>query len=184
MALILFLALPFYGFWLGSAYGKAKQYERDALAESQKTFAAPSLTATKVVDYVPPAPAENATIVVGSCWTNSIAAPYRSDAWRCTVGNEIHDPCFQIPGNANLLCDPNPGNIADASPVILSLVKPLPKSGKPFAAGHAPRRRLAHQTEDRHFVFALYRHLALLRQRRHRILRMFGQTTDLRHQHR
>ena len=135
MALILFLALPFYGFWLGNAYGGAKQYERDVLAESQKALAAPSLTATKVIDYVPSAPAGNANLVDGSCWTNSIAAPYRGDAWRCTVGNNIHDPCFQIPDNANLLCDPNPGNFSDTSPVILSLTKPLPKPGKIPAPG-------------------------------------------------
>jgi len=130
IALAIFIVWPFIFFCLGMLYGSAKQYERDALAALQKVFVAPSLTATKVIDYVPSAPAENANLVDGSCWTNSIAAPFRGDAWRCTVGNNIHDPCFQIPGNANLLCDPNFGNIADTSPVILSLVKPLPKPGK------------------------------------------------------
>lgn len=32
----------------------------------------------------------------GSCWTGSIADE-RSDAWRCFVGNVIHDPCFSDP---------------------------------------------------------------------------------------
>ena len=135
LAVILFLVLPFYGFWLGSVYGKTKQYERDILSESQTVFAAPSLTATKIIDYIPSVPTKNAAVVDGSCWTNSIAAPFRDDAWRCTVGNNIHDPCFKIPGNANLLCDPNPGNTSDTSPVILSLVKPLPKPGKIPAPG-------------------------------------------------
>jgi hypothetical protein len=126
MALILFLALPFYGFWLGSVYGGTKQYDRDVRADAAQVFAAPVQTATKIIDYVPPAPLEGATVVAGSCWTNSIAAPYRDDAWRCTVGNAIHDPCFQIPGSANLLCDPTPGTTQDAS-IVLSLIKPLPK---------------------------------------------------------
>jgi len=135
MALVLFLALPFYGFWLGKLYGSTKQYERDMFTELERVSLKPELTATKVIDYVPSAPAENANLVDGSCWTNSIAAPFRGDAWRCTVGNNIHDPCFQIPGNANLLCDPNFGNSSDTSPVILSLVKPLPKPGKIPAPG-------------------------------------------------
>jgi hypothetical protein len=128
LALVLFLALPFYGFWLGSVYGSTKQYERDTLAESQKSFFAPAAAATKVINYIPPAPRESATVVAGSCWTNSIAAPYRDDAWRCMIGNEIYDPCFQIPGNANLRCNAGPKDATDPSSIILSLTKPLPKT--------------------------------------------------------
>jgi hypothetical protein len=31
--------------------------------------------------------------LTGSCWTGSLA-DFRSDAWRCTSGSEIIDPCF------------------------------------------------------------------------------------------
>jgi hypothetical protein len=127
LAAILFLALPFYGFWLGSVYGSTKQYERDMIAESQIAFSMPTATATSIINYMPPAPREGTAIVAGSCWTNSIAAPYRDDAWRCTVGNEIHDPCFQIPGNTNLRCNVSPKDATDPSSIILSLTKPLPK---------------------------------------------------------
>ena len=37
----------------------------------------------------------------GYCWTGSLAAE-RSDAWRCFVGNEIHDPCFSAPATRSL----------------------------------------------------------------------------------
>jgi hypothetical protein len=59
----------------------------------------------------------------GSCWTGSIAAPFRTDAWRCMVGNEIADPCFQIGTTGKLLCAPT-GN--DDDDFVLTLTKPLP----------------------------------------------------------
>ena len=128
LAVILFLALPFYGFWLGRAYGGTKRYERDILAEVQNVLAAPPVQAsTKVLNYVPSTPPGSATVAAGSCWTNSIAAPYRSDAWRCAVGNEIHDPCFQILNGKDLLCEPDPKNPIVSSSTVLSLTKPLPK---------------------------------------------------------
>jgi hypothetical protein len=30
----------------------------------------------------------------GYCWTGSLADSGRVDAWRCFIGNVIHDPCF------------------------------------------------------------------------------------------
>ena len=85
--------------------------------------------ATQVVHYAPPVPASSTPVVQGSCWTSSIAAPFRADAWRCAVGNGIQDPCFQIAGSTStLLCGIEPENPASSSTFILSLVKPLPAS--------------------------------------------------------
>ena len=42
----------------------------------------------------------------GYCWTGSLAAE-RSDAWRCFVGNEIHDPCFSSPAAHGIVLCPN-----------------------------------------------------------------------------
>jgi hypothetical protein len=82
---------------------------------------------TQVVRYAPPEPASSTSVVPGSCWTNSIAAPYRADAWRCAVGNGIQDPCFEIGGSTStLLCGINPENPASSSTFVLSLTKPLP----------------------------------------------------------
>jgi hypothetical protein len=129
LALILFAALPFFGFWLGRIYGGAKQYERDMLIELKRVSLEPYPTATKIIDYVPTAPETGATVVDGSCWTNSIAAPFRADAWRCTVGNNIQDPCFEIKGNVKtLLCTNDPAD--PSSSLALTLAKPLPKPGK------------------------------------------------------
>jgi hypothetical protein len=68
----------------------------------------------------------------GSCFASSISAPYRTDAWRCTVGNAIADPCFAIPGSLNkLLCRPDPTGINASSSFILNLVQALPKAETP-----------------------------------------------------
>lgn len=48
---------------------------------------------TDVLLYRPFEQAQASKVVDGSCWTASIADP-RPDAWRCMVGNAIHDPCF------------------------------------------------------------------------------------------
>lgn len=86
--------------------------------------------ATQVVRYAPPVPASSTPVVSGSCWTSSIAAPFRADAWRCAVGNGIQDPCFQIEGSTStLLCGIDPNHSTSSETFILSLTKPLPKTG-------------------------------------------------------
>lgn len=57
----------------------------------------------------------------GYCWTNSIASQ-RSDAYRCMVGNAIHDPCFAL-GAGSVAC---PLDLAANSGLLISLTKPLP----------------------------------------------------------
>lgn len=81
---------------------------------------------TKTVVYDPAEPASSTPVKDGSCWTNSIAAPFRTDAWRCTVGNSIEDPCFEIPGSKNLLCNMNPAVPDATSSFVLHLTEPLP----------------------------------------------------------
>jgi hypothetical protein len=62
--------------------------------------------------------------VRGYCWTSSLSDG-RSDAFRCFVGNYIHDPCFaNTPRSATAVVCPTawPG-----SPVLrIKLTKPLP----------------------------------------------------------
>ncbi len=86
-----------------------------------------NLSPTQVIVYIPETPASSTPVVSGSCWTSSIAAPFRADAWRCTVGNSINDPCFEIPGSKNLLCGANPSApTTTTSSFVLKLTKPLP----------------------------------------------------------
>jgi hypothetical protein len=58
----------------------------------------------------------------GYCWTSSIASQ-RSDAYRCMVGNGIHDPCFMLSARS-VAC---PTDVASNSGVAISLTKPLPE---------------------------------------------------------
>ncbi len=89
---------------------------------------------TQIVTYAAFPPVSSTPIVQGSCWTSSIAAPYRADAWRCAVGNGIQDPCFQIDGSTStLLCAMNPADPAATSSFVLSLTKPLPVPESPGA---------------------------------------------------
>lgn len=63
----------------------------------------------------------------GNCWTASIASQ-RSDAYRCMVGNAIHDPCFELSAQS-VAC---PLDAAENSGLVIALDKPLPP-----AASHA-----------------------------------------------
>jgi hypothetical protein len=90
-----------------------------------------SMSKTEIVHFVPSARANDTR--EGSCWTHSIAASARHDAFRCTVDNAIHDPCFIVPPNRDrLVCDADPALKKDG--FLLKLTKPLPKPS------HMPRR--------------------------------------------
>lgn len=82
---------------------------------------------TKVVEFGPSEilPTE---IKSGHCFTNSIAEPYRQDAFRCSVGNLIYDPCFKTKEENFVFCQPNP---LMPSAFLIKLEKPLPQVSVP-----------------------------------------------------
>jgi len=126
IALAIFIVWPFIFFYFGVIYGTAQQFKNDALTNLNNISIEP---ATHVVRFIPSTLINGIPVASGSCWTNSIAAPLRADAWRCTVGNNIQDPCFEIANNAKtLLCTKNPAD--PASSLALTLTKPLPKPGE------------------------------------------------------
>jgi hypothetical protein len=91
-----------------------------------------SMTVTNIVHFAPSATAND--MRGGFCWTSSIAAPARRDAYRCTVDNGIHDPCFIVPPNHDrLVCDADPALKKDG--FLIKLTKPLPKTS------HLARRK-------------------------------------------
>ncbi len=99
---------------------------------STSVEALPAVAATQVITYVPQTPASSTPVERGSCWTNSIAAPFRADAWRCAVGNGISDPCFAIPNStSSLLCGINPTVPNSTSTFVLKLTQSLPASQVP-----------------------------------------------------
>jgi hypothetical protein len=61
----------------------------------------------------------------GECFARSAAIAGRPDAWRCSIGNAIHDPCFQnIMGDAKVLACPDGPWTANV--ILLTLTRPLP----------------------------------------------------------
>ena len=126
LAFALFITFPLLGFFLGVFYGETEQYATDTLANLKKEISVSSPQATQVLRYSPPEPTSSAPVVSGSCFANSIAAPYRPDAWRCMVGNAIQDPCFQIGTSSSLLCGVDPEDANASSTFVLTLTAPLP----------------------------------------------------------
>lgn len=56
---------------------------------------------TQVIRYVPAVPS---TFKEGYCWTTSLASPGTPFAWRCALGNNIHDPCLTATDGKTLVC--------------------------------------------------------------------------------
>lgn len=93
-----------------------------------------SPTETQVTFFTPAVPSGPAR--EGSCWTRSIAVD-RPGAWRCRVGNEIHDPCFQLPPlEKEVVCDANP--VLGKSGFVMKLTKRFPESKAPPAQWPSP----------------------------------------------
>lgn len=67
----------------------------------------------------------------GTCWTGSVANP-RPDAWRCTVDNQIFDPCFSghVVGDvgSKVACINAPWA---TTAVVVTLTAPLPERKEP-----------------------------------------------------
>jgi len=64
----------------------------------------------------------------GSCFARSAALPGRPDAWRCSIGNAIHDPCFEnVMGDSKVLACPD--TPWDANVTLLTLISSLPTEG-------------------------------------------------------
>jgi hypothetical protein len=122
LAVVIFLVIIF---GVGQFFASSTISPSATNTSSSSIQTTPLATATNIVAYAPQV-ASSTPVEKGSCWTNSIAAPYRADAWRCTVGNAISDPCFQIPGNANLLCGINPAVPEATSTFVLQLTSALP----------------------------------------------------------
>jgi hypothetical protein len=101
---------------------------------SDPAHAQSTISETQVTWFTPSVP--SGPIQQGSCWTRSIAAD-RPGAWRCMIGNGIHDPCFQVPPLENeVICDANPG--LGKSGFVMKLTKPLPLVTAPPAASPSP----------------------------------------------
>ena len=65
----------------------------------------------------------------GKCFSESAASAGRPEAWRCSMGNAILDPCFQnVMGDPKLLsCPSDPWS---ANVRMLTVTEPLPASAR------------------------------------------------------
>jgi hypothetical protein len=75
------------------------------------------LIQTEVIRYVPAVPVEHQA---GSCWTSSISSP---PGWRCTVENQIFDPCLVAVDGKTIVCGVTS---VDQKEFALDLTEPLP----------------------------------------------------------
>lgn len=125
LAVVIFLVLIFGVGQFFTASNIPSSATNTSGTNSNSQTSAPVIPPTNVVAYIPSA-VSSTPVEKGSCWTNSIAAPYRADAWRCIVGNAINDPCFQIPGGNNLLCGIDPATPNATSTFVLQLTQVLP----------------------------------------------------------
>jgi hypothetical protein len=96
-------------------------------------------TPTYTPRFTPNPPSESTQVIVfhpegvptqertGSCWSTSDVLN-RVDAWRCTSGDIIYDPCFSIPGNSQaVICVTSP--LSDSTGFKLNLTESLPAPG-------------------------------------------------------
>lgn len=82
---------------------------------------AANVTATEMITFTPTAiPTETRP---GSCFTNAIGLG-REDAYRCTVGNQLFDPCFAVDDVPTIVCGANPAS--GETGFVLALTEPLP----------------------------------------------------------
>jgi hypothetical protein len=139
--IIIFLSVLFYYFAIKSeaisgsieeirtvVYNKNNQVASANLASQPTTEnTVDTSNFTKVISFEAPEPLPIAT-KTGNCWVNSIAQPFREDAWRCMVGNSIYDPCFSTNQDGVVFCQMNPLKITS---FIINLTEPLPTAKVP-----------------------------------------------------
>jgi hypothetical protein len=122
------------GFSANARTNNADAASHDLVLQVLSTLTFPPIapiTATEVITYTPGSP--TGAPQEGSCWTNSLAV-WRADAWRCTVGNDIYDPCFSQDGSVICGADPVTPTVSFA----LTLTEPLPAAEVPAdTANHA-----------------------------------------------
>jgi hypothetical protein len=80
------------------------------------------ISQTQVIDFS--SPDSDIDVREGACWAVSIAAP-RAGAWRCTIGNAVYDPCFNVANKSKrLVCEADP--VRGRAGFILKMAGPPP----------------------------------------------------------
>ncbi len=75
-----------------------------------------------MIDYLPSE--THSESQAGSCFANAIGLG-RTNAWRCTVDNQIYDPCFAVDDGTIVICGANPAT--GETGFVPELTEPLPE---------------------------------------------------------
>jgi len=124
--IILALAFLFYYFTVKSISVISETSLPFTKASDKKQEVRPVIVPTNVIKFSAPATLP-VTQKNGDCFANSVAQPFRSDAWRCMVGNAISDPCFETGQREFVFCQMNP-LVPDSFLIKLTKVLPAPET--------------------------------------------------------
>ncbi len=94
---------------------------------SAKKLKTPIIEATNIIVFKIPALLPEST-KQGKCLGISVAEPFREDAFRCQVSNQIYDPCFSAAQGGVVFCQMNP--LVNDS-FLIKLTQALPKLSLP-----------------------------------------------------
>lgn len=98
-----------------------------ALAAGDAAEPCPEVTETEIIRYEPPQLwPDQRDFRDGQCWTTSLVVP-RPDAYRCSTGNLIYDPCFVTECGEYVIAGADPS--IGAPGFLIRLTEPLPESG-------------------------------------------------------
>jgi hypothetical protein len=110
---------------LGLALAGVRQAVPARAAAHQGSGATSIVPATRVVIFHPKG--THGAAVFGACDMGESVALIRADAWRCSVGNLIYDPCFSAaPHATSVICGATPQNPIG---IKVTLARPLPTHG-------------------------------------------------------
>lgn len=98
-------------------------------------------SATEVIKFNPSEELPS-DVKEGFCWSNSVAQPYRADAWRCMLkpadsnaegvaSDQIFDPCFSVASKDVVVCGLNPISSAKAFQLLETQPLPVPEVLEP-----------------------------------------------------
>jgi len=121
ITVIVIIVLAFLFYYYAEKNRSLGQMELASLS-GYKTQSVNTSNFTKVINFQP-SEVLPSTIMSGNCLTNSVAQPYRTDAFRCMVENSIYDPCFTTNQEGFVFCQMNP---LQPESFLIKLVKPLP----------------------------------------------------------
>jgi eukaryotic-like serine/threonine-protein kinase len=126
-----------------STFGCTKTGGERLSAQTDKTPRPASTPASTAPSFTPDPTSESTQVIEfhpagvptqelsGSCWSVSDVLN-RDDAWRCTAGDIIYDPCFSIPGDSQaVVCYSTP--LDESTGFKLDLTDPLPARGTPLS---------------------------------------------------